>query len=168
MFKLLFSSLFILGLMPLTVMADGPQVIYLVRHAEKIDKSKDADLSPQGLQRAKYLETLLNQIPFDAVYATQFKRTQKTVSPIAKRLEKEVIIIDAYKPNLQVDQVTRQKLKHILIAGHSNTIPLLIEQLGGPKVTIEESEYNNLFILIRSEQGVTLQRLNLDMGVSAK
>lgn len=35
--------------------ATEPTLVYLVRHAEKIDESSDADLSTQGLKRADRL-----------------------------------------------------------------------------------------------------------------
>jgi hypothetical protein len=36
----------------------------------------------------------------------------------------------------------------IFIAGHNNTVPEIIEALGGPKYpTIPETEYDNLFVV---------------------
>ena len=36
----------------------------------------------------------------------------------------------------------------IVVAGHSNTIPLIIEELGGGPISpIQESEFDNLFVI---------------------
>jgi broad specificity phosphatase PhoE len=45
----------------------------------------------------------------------------------------------------------------VVVVGHSNTTPALIALLGGPKITIEESDYGTLFILTLSEGNVELE-----------
>ena len=54
---------------------------YLVRHAEK-DRSNPEDKNPnltaEGLQRAERWNTVLSNIRFDAVYTTNYNRTQQT------------------------------------------------------------------------------------------
>ena len=50
---------------------------------------------------------------------------------------------------------------HVLIVGHSNTVPDLIRKLGvTDAVTIGDDDYDNLFVVVRSTGGkATLVRL---------
>src|SRR5215831_5142150 len=62
--------------------------IILVRHAEKIIDPADPDveLSPAGEGRARELVDLFGDSGINAIYATQYKRTQQTVKPLADKL----------------------------------------------------------------------------------
>src|SRR6266850_2835610 len=62
--------------------------VILVRHAEKIidPNNSDVDLSPAGQARAQELARILGDSGINAIYATQYKRTQESVKPLADRL----------------------------------------------------------------------------------
>ena len=63
--------------------------VILVRHAEKKivpPENKDPDLSPAGLARAEELGRMFGDTGITAIYATQYKRTQQTVKPLADKL----------------------------------------------------------------------------------
>ena len=64
-----------------------PQVVYIVRHAEKAtDKdASDPPLTTSGMQRARDLTRTLRSVKLSAIYATEYKRTQQTVAPTAER-----------------------------------------------------------------------------------
>jgi hypothetical protein len=54
------------------------------------------------------------------------------------------------------------KAKHILIVGHSNTLPAIIRKLGVDSYTIKElpeTEYDNLFIVTVKKGKATLKQL---------
>ncbi len=138
--------------------ASEPTLVYLVRHAEKVDDSRDADLSPKGLERANALKSFFEKIQIDAVYASQYIRTQKTVKPVADARGLAVNVVDAGKPNELVSKVMASAGKTILIAGHSNTTPKLIELLGGPVVEIPDDVYQNLFLLILQDGHCVFQQ----------
>ena len=63
--------------------ADRATTFIVVRHAEKVDASRDPDLSAAGLTRAQALSARLDGPRLDAIYATEFKRTGQTVAPSA-------------------------------------------------------------------------------------
>ena len=45
----------------------------------------------------------------------------------------------------------------VLIVGHSNTVPRVLEQLGYPnEITIDHDEFNNLFIVVPAAEGPPL------------
>lgn len=154
--KMIFTTL--VFLIACICAASEPTLVYLVRHAEKVDASRDADLSPKGLERANALKSFFEKIQIDAVYASQYIRTQKTVKPVADARGLAVNVVDAGKPNELVSKVMASAGKTILIAGHSNTTPKLIELLGGPVVEIPDDVYQNLFLLILQDGHCVFQQ----------
>jgi broad specificity phosphatase PhoE len=125
--------------------------VILIRHAEKIidPNNNDVDLSPVGQARAQELARIFGDAGINAIYATQYKRTQETVKPLADKLGLRVNVIDSKNTNELLAQIRAQNSgQTVLIAGHNNTVPEIIAALGGPKYpTIAESEYDNLFVV---------------------
>src|SRR5207302_7571372 len=60
--------------------------VFIVRHAEKADDSKDAELSEAGRARAEALANMLRDSKIGVICTTEFKRTQQTAAPLAKAL----------------------------------------------------------------------------------
>src|SRR5258706_2170501 len=62
--------------------------VILIRHAEKNiePNNPDPDLSPAGQARAQELVRMFGDTGINAIYATQYKRTQQSVKPLADRL----------------------------------------------------------------------------------
>lgn len=136
--------------------AQSTTTIIFVRHAEKANVAdQDPGLSEAGKQRARELSRIMQRVDVDRavdeIYATQFKRTQETVRPLAIALGKDVRRYDAADFVGVLDEVLREhKGKISLIAAHSNTIQPLIAELGGSKVLppISEAEYDNIYIVV--------------------
>jgi 2,3-bisphosphoglycerate-dependent phosphoglycerate mutase len=132
--------------------------VILVRHAEKQivpPENKDPDLSPAGLARAQELARIFVDTGITAIFATQYKRTQQTVKPLADKLGVAVKQVDAKKTSELVKQIrSRGAGEVIFIAGHNNSVPEVIAALGGPQLPlIPETEYDNLYILIVQTDG---------------
>lgn len=129
--------------------------IIFVRHAEKIaTTSKDPSLSPAGQRRVAELTRQLVDADvvagIDAIYSTPFKRTQETVRPLADALNLPINNYDASDTEEVLTTILkRHKGKIILVAGHSNTVPVLIANLGASKEVppIAEYEYDNIYII---------------------
>jgi 2,3-bisphosphoglycerate-dependent phosphoglycerate mutase len=125
--------------------------IIVVRHAEKIidPSNPDVDLSEAGYARAKEIAREFGDAGIDAIYATQYKRTQETVKPLAEKTGVPVTIVNSKNTADLLGQIRAQHSgQTVFIAGHNNTVPEIVEALGGPKYpTISESEYDNLFIV---------------------
>lgn len=139
--------------------ADQPGLtLILVRHAEKQivpPENKDPDLSVEGLARAEELARMFGGSGITAIYATQYKRTQQTVKPLADKLKLPVTQVEARATADLVKQLrARPAGEVIFIAGHNNTVPEIIAALGGPKFPIiPETEYDNLFVLTVNADG---------------
>jgi broad specificity phosphatase PhoE len=123
--------------------------VIIVRHAEKVDSSEDPDLSGPGKSRAELLSKLLADSDVTALFATQFKRTQQTLEPLAKKLQLEILTVDASLTGELIQQIsTRFPGKTVVVASHSDRVTEIIEGLGGPSVGyLAESDYDNLFVV---------------------
>lgn len=125
--------------------------LILVRHAEKIidPNNPDVDLSEAGQARAQEIARIFGDAGINAIYATQYRRTQETVKPLSDKTGVPVTIVNSKNTADLLAQIRAQHSgQTILIAGHNNTVPEIIAALGGPRYpTIPESEYDNLFIV---------------------
>jgi 2,3-bisphosphoglycerate-dependent phosphoglycerate mutase len=125
--------------------ATAQSTIFIVRHAEKADATKDPDLSEAGRARAEALAKTLRDANVTAIYATEFKRTQQTAAPLAKVLGITVTILPA-KDNAAIIAKLRASTGNTLVVGHGDTIPDLIKALGiSDPINIAENDYDNLF-----------------------
>ncbi|NGP75901.1 histidine phosphatase family protein [Balneolaceae bacterium YR4-1] len=128
----------------------------LVRHAEKVDTDdSDPALSEEGISRALRLDAHLRHTELSAIYSTPFLRTRSTVQPVADTHGLPILDYDPFSGDLIEELETSQRGGTILIVGHSNTIPDLVNRLldSSDMEQLEESEYDKLFIITVSEIG---------------
>tara|TARA_B100001105_G_scaffold78933_1_gene62519 strand:- start:377 stop:985 length:609 start_codon:yes stop_codon:yes gene_type:complete len=129
--------------------------VIFVRHAEKdLTQLDNPGLSDQGRVRVAELTRQLIDADvvagIDAIYSTSYRRNTETVQPLAKILNLE---INYYNPteNEEVLEniLDNHKGKIILVVAHSNTVPILIADLGASKNVppIAEHEYDNIYIV---------------------
>jgi len=129
--------------------------IIFVRHAEKAAMPEaDPGLSEAGVHRVTELTRQLVDADVvagvDAIYATPFLRSQETARPVADALDLPINTYDAADTELILESILKNhKGKIILIVGHSNTVPVLIANLGASKKVppIHEDEYDNIYIV---------------------
>jgi len=132
--------------------ATAQSTVFIVRHAEKADVSKDPDLSEAGRARAEALAKMLKDANITAIYTTEFKRTQQTAAPLAKALGITATTVLA-KDNAALIAKLRASNGNALVVGHGDTIPALIKTLGiSEPITIAENDYDNLFALVLAEK----------------
>ena len=129
--------------------------VYFIRHAEK-DRSNPNERNPhlteQGMQRAEKWARFFKDVPIDAIYSTNYHRTQETAVPIAKQKGLEVISYDPRKldPTPFVD---KHKGHTILIVGHSNTTPAFVNAFLGEKKheDLSDSDNGSVFLVRYSD-----------------
>ena len=146
------------------------QVIFLVRHAERAPTpagqpnrnmmGEDPPLSEAGQQRALKLAALLASADVKHIFTTEYQRTRQTAAPAAERWNVKPVMSAARDPDPLVEQMTKAT-GNVLVVGHSNTVPDLLKRLGVKQaITIPDSEYDNLFVVVRPATGEpTLIRL---------
>jgi phosphohistidine phosphatase SixA len=137
--------------------------VFLVRHAEAAaGTTRDPDLSETGRARARHLATVLHDVAVTHLFASEYRRTQQTLAPLAAQCGQEVRTIPARDADGLIQQLRRLPGGSVaVVAGHSNTIPDLVRRLGGTPTGLEHhpehgwmlphEEYGRLFV-------VTLQR----------
>lgn len=135
--------------------ASDETTFVIVRHAEKADNSQDPDLSDVGKDRAERLAAMLASLKVDAVYSTPYKRTRQTVTPTAAANGLEVQDYDPRAANPFLDGLKTQTGKVFLVAGHSNTAPLLANHLLGEEKfkALDDSVYDHVWIVTVPAQG---------------
>jgi broad specificity phosphatase PhoE len=129
--------------------------VVVVRHAEKVmDGSPDPTLTEQGQARAALLARMFgdgrrdNRI--DAIYISSALRNRLTAAPLAARL--------GLAPEVASQDDLRSFARHvlhehrggrILIVGHAETMPALVEALSGAKdiPPIGADEYNIMYVV---------------------
>jgi broad specificity phosphatase PhoE len=125
--------------------------VILVRHAEKIidPNNPDVDLSETGQVRAREIARMFGDTGINAIYATQYRRTQQTVKPLSDKTGVPVTIVNSKNTSDLLAQIRAQHSgQTIFIAGHNNTVPEIVAALGGPQYpTIPENEYDNLYLV---------------------
>lgn len=142
--------------------AAQPAIIYLTRHAEKVIGPDDPDLTPQGQARARQIAAILRSSGIARIYSTKPKRAMQTAQPLATALGLTVQAYEAAQVEQLVQEI-RSKGGPVLVVGHSNTVPPLVQLLGGvPGPDIDEkTEFDRLYQLIVAADGtVTTVRLH--------
>ena len=129
--------------------------VVFVRHAEKaLTPADDPGLSEAGQRRAAELARQLAGVDvvagIDAVYATSYRRSAETAKPIADALNLQVRSYDAADTEKFLDQLIKEeKGKIVLVVGHSDTVPVMIGNMGASKRVppIAADEYDNIYIV---------------------
>ncbi len=145
----------------------GTTVVLLVRHAERSDTQTctpatvktrpNLSLVTAGTQRAQTLAHVGGADSIAAIYASEFCRTQNTVQPLATQLGQTVNVVDQFEADGttgNVDNLVSQiqannRGQVVLVAGHTSTVPMIIEELSGVTIDpIPENEFDNLYVVI--------------------
>ena len=128
----------------------------VVRHAEKVDASRDPDLNAAGHARAKDLAAYLGQRELAAAYVTEFKRTSQTLAPSVEARGLAITPYPADQPAADFAAHLRatHPRGHVLIAGHSNTVPDIVAALCAcATAPIADREYDRLSIIRIDAEG---------------
>ena len=140
-------SVCIIVLLTLFVSPVWSQTIYLVRHAEKIDESRDPALSLPGQKRAIDLALHLRDAEIKKIYVSEFQRTQKTAEILAAQINVTPQILPA-KDVAKLAAILKSETENVLVVAHSNTLPDILKALGVANVTpVEDNEYDRLVLL---------------------
>jgi phosphohistidine phosphatase SixA len=134
----------------------NPHSVILVRHAEKAPSdTKDPDLSPEGRARALRLATLLAKIDPARLVASEYKRTQQTLEPLAERLHLSVQVREAaHAKDLLRELRNAPPGSTTVVATHANVLPMMVRELGGEPLrdldhegVLAESDYGRVVVL---------------------
>lgn len=133
-----------------------PNLVVVVRHANKgTEPANDPSLSPAGQQRAAALAAALESAHITSIITTPYRRTRETALPLARRLglQPQVVAPRAGEtPEAHVAEVAalvRKQTGQVLVVGHSNTVPALVQALGGPRLLeLCETSFGQAFVVV--------------------
>jgi broad specificity phosphatase PhoE len=138
----------------------GSTVILIVRHAEKASDADDSPLSDAGTQRAQALAGLAADAGVSAIYTTQFKRNQETAKPLSDRTGVALTQMPVNLSNpgdygkiLARDILEKHAGQTVLVVGHANTVPLIVEGLTGKSGEAGDAAYQDIFVVIIPPSG---------------
>ena len=158
-----FISLLSSGCAQQMVFGDNAK-IYLVRHAEK-EQGDDPLLTKEGNKRAGDLLRTLKNKNIRRIYVTEYKRTQNTGDSLRIQLSIDTV---HYIADTTGEDLAKKIIEHhdinaaILVIGHSNTIPKIIQRLAlpdYPRDYIPDKEFDNLFLLQFKKSKPSLERM---------
>ena len=117
-------------------------IVVFLRHAEKdaSDKSGDPGLSDLGRKRAGALAQLLARSGVSHLYSSEYKRTRETLEPLRERIGGRVEVVPAADAARWLELLESAPAGTVaVVAGHANTIPALVERLGGRVADLEST-----------------------------
>ena len=138
------------------ILPDTATTFIMVRHAETTGSGSNPNLSVDGQSRATRLSQMLAKVNLNAIYSSNFNRTMQTAQPAATAKGITVTTYDPFAPAALVDQALLSFPKGaVLVVGHSNTIPDMLNEMVGSNMfsDISENEYDNLFVVHVSTLG---------------
>lgn len=133
--------------------ARATTVVVVVRHAEtEVGTDPDPGLSVDGRERAARLAKMLSQARpvrgIDAIFTSELRRTQQTVTPLSETLALPLsVVATAAWKDLPHRILRSHRGEYVLVAGNSTTVPALVQGLSGESVSVREDEYDAMFIV---------------------
>jgi broad specificity phosphatase PhoE len=139
---------------------------YFIRHAEKDrtdPENADPELNQDGLDRAIRWAEVFDAIPLDVIYSTNYERTSMTAAPTSVKKDIDITYYDPSTFDVEEFKLVNDG-KNVLVVGHSNTTPMLVNKVIGVEKydQMDDSDNASLFI-VRIIDGVPTDiRLKMD------
>ena len=162
-------GVFVVCLCIVIFLSGSSTVILVVRHAERNDLESCSPATVKGRPnptlaltagvsaRAQALAHVGGEDSIAAIYASEFCRTQQTVQPLANQLGVTVNVVDQFEADgatVNVDGLIERiwannKGQVVLVVGHNNTVPVIVEELSGISIeAINETDFDNLYMVV--------------------
>ncbi len=142
----------------------GSTTVVVIRHAEKLidgggenrmQSGADPPLAPAGVARAALLSRMFGDSHgpgcVNAIYVSSALRSRMTAAPLAARLGLTPIVSD---DGSDARSLARRVLREhagarVLVVGHSDTVPRIVEALSGAKhlPPMGDEEYDTMYIV---------------------
>ncbi len=135
---------------------DPSLTVFVVRHAERAtDDPRDPNLSEAGHRRAAELARVLGDAGVTTLVASEYRRTQQTLAPLAASRGIATTVIGAGSMDSLVAFVRALPPgSRAVIASHSNLVHLIVDRLAGVRPTpLTDTEYDRLFVVTVTSHG---------------
>ena len=133
--------------------------VYVMRHLQA-ETGQDPGLTAEGQRQAGLLANWFQgRKPPRAIYVSTFRRSRDTAAPLAAKLAIEPKVYDPSNSEALAASVLGER-GPVLVVGHSNTVPEIVERLGGARpAPIAHHEYGDIWLV--SGRPRTAQKLKL-------
>ena len=141
-----------------TIPQPREEAFYVMRHLQKA-AGTDPGLTEQGQRCAARLAEEMAGSGVRAVYASTTRRARETATPLAARLR---VTMSEYDPRDTPALASRVRAERgsVLVVGHSNTVPEIVERLGGARPgDLSEDRYGEVWRVARPSGAVTVRRI---------
>lgn len=149
--------------------AAQPSLVVLVRHGEKQPApADDPSLSEAGVARARALDAALAHASPSTIVVSPRKRTGETAAVVQQRVgvAPTVIALDAQHVKNAAAAVMKAN-GVVLVVGHSNTIPAIVNALAGTKLPdICDASYGTMYLVTPATNGGKAQVVKSSYGVA--
>ena len=114
------------------VEADAPPEVYVMRHLAA-GTGTDPGLTEDGAADAERLSGwFARRKPPRTIFVSTYRRSRETAAPLAARLKVVPKVYDPSDSAALAASVLAEK-GPVLVVGHSNTVPEIVERLGGAR-----------------------------------
>lgn len=132
--------------------------IYVMRHLHTPAGVTDPDLTAQGGRYASAVSDWFRSDPPNAIYVSSTRRAQQTAAPLAQRLKLTPKIYDPRDTPGLLAAVVKES-GTVLIVGHSNTVPEIVEGLGGTRPgPLTHEDFGDIWHIAGPARTTTRQR----------
>jgi broad specificity phosphatase PhoE len=131
---------------------------YVMRHLQKGDGA-DPGLTPEGHLYAQRLVDMLASRPPKAIYVSPTRRARESAALVAARWK---LVPKDYDPGDTPGLVARVLAERgpVLIVGHSNTVPEIVEGLSGERpAALGDSDYDDIWFISRAKHQVSKYKI---------
>ena len=130
--------------------------VFVMRHLQA-EAGVDPGLTAAGAEQARSLATWFGKRDgLRAIYVSRYRRAQETAAPLAAKLGVQPTVYDPANSDALV-QAVKANRGNVLVVGHSNTVPDIVERLGGVRpAPIEHDQFGDIW------------RVTGDAGMTAK
>lgn len=133
--------------------------IYVMRHLHTPAGVSDPELTEEGRRHAQMLSDRLRVDPPDVIYVSDTKRARQTADPLAVRLKLAPKLYDPRDTPGLIASVEKEA-GTVLIVGHSNTVPDIVEGLGGQRPpTLVHEDFGDIWHIKGAERATTRSRI---------
>jgi broad specificity phosphatase PhoE len=128
--------------------------VLFVRHAD-VDVpppigNPDYSLNVKGVLRANELAHVAEKAGVTAIFTSDLKRTKETAAPLAMRLglaQPLPVVSDSDVEQFAADVRAGKSGPVVLVVGHTNTIPRMIDALAGSPQSVAVQGFDNLYLV---------------------
>ncbi len=132
---------------------------YVMRHLNTPEGSTDPDLTEEGRRNAEALVGWFAANPPAAIFVSNTRRARQTAAPLAARLGIEPRVYDPRDTAGLIGEVMKEP-PPVLIVGHSNTVPDIVQALGGTRPSpLAHEDFGDIWEIGGKRRTVTRRRL---------